>query len=85
MVNCENCGKEVQKDKYQLHYNFCLKNVTKCSFCYEPISINEIEEHTVTQKGSIDTWREAICSLDTEKLIKMQQHGNDPFLMRDTD
>ena len=38
-------GKDVNKDKYQLHFNFCIKNVTKCPQCYEPVETSEIKAH----------------------------------------
>jgi len=38
-------GKEINRDKYQLHFNYCIKNVTKCQYCYEPVDTKELQTH----------------------------------------
>lgn len=45
-------SKEVQKEKYQLHYNFCIKNVTKCSYCEEPVQFAELKTHIEEASGT---------------------------------
>jgi len=53
-------GKDINRDKYQLHFNYCIKHVTKCPHCYEPVETTELQAHIEDQKGSRDTWIEAI-------------------------
>ena len=44
-TKCQNCGKEIESFKMVLHERFCSLNVRKCSFCNEPIQIDEYPEH----------------------------------------
>lgn len=68
MQICDNCGKSIQASKFQLHYNFCLKNVTKCPFCNDPVQISELQSHIDESQGTPETIKEAIETADIKKL-----------------
>ena len=53
---CENCDKEIQKDKMKLHVAYCMKNITKCSHCKNPIDVKDIQKHLDEKKGTIKDW-----------------------------
>ena len=77
-----NSGKTIDKSKYQLHYNFCVKNNTKCSFCNEAVSIQELQQHIDEAKGDPETQSKAIQTADLPLLKKMQEHGADLFTVK---
>ena len=66
-----------------MHYNFCIKNVTKCTLCYEPVQVSDMETHIMEAKGTQESWAEAIVVFDETKLLKMKDHGTEIFKMKD--
>ena len=71
------------KQSFQLHYNYCVKNIQKCPFCNLPIAKNEMDEHMEEMKGSDRSVREAADSGDFNLLEKMRQHGADLLELKD--
>ena len=82
---CENCGKTVDRQKYQLHFNFCVKNNTKCSFCGEAVSLQELQQHIDEAKGDADALSQSVQQVDLPALKRMQEHGADVFSARVSD
>ena len=56
------------KQSFQLHYNYCVKNVQKCPFCQLPIPKTEMVEHLEQMKGTIDSAKRAAEEGDYEAL-----------------
>ena len=48
----DNSSKEVAKQSFQLHYNYCVKNIQKCPYCQLPVAKAEMVEHLETMKGT---------------------------------
>ena len=78
-----NSGKEVAKQTFQLHYNYCVKNIQKCPYCELPIAKSEMMDHLAQMKGSSEQAQAAAVEGDFEALQKMQQHGADILSFRD--
>ena len=77
-------GKEVAKQTFQLHYNYCVKNVQKCPYCELPIAKAEMMDHLASMKGSSDLAKTAASEGDFERLQQMQGHGADILSFRDS-
>ena len=45
-------SKEVAKQTFQLHYNYCVKNIQKCPFCTLPVAKAEMVDHLEQMKGN---------------------------------
>ena len=45
-------GKMIAKKTFQLHYNHCIRNIQKCTFCDQPIAKSEMEDHLEEMRGS---------------------------------
>lgn len=80
---CES-SKEVAKTSFQLHYNYCVKNISKCQFCNQPVAKNEMEDHLEEMKGSEELARISANNGDFEKLKNMIEHGADILSFRDS-
>ena len=42
----------MDKSKFTLHYNFCIKHITKCPYCSEPHPLDELQQHIDEAQGS---------------------------------
>ena len=77
-------GKEVAKKTFQLHHNHCVRNISKCTYCDQPIAKSEMEDHLEEMKGSEQIARQAAEEGDFDKLKLMQQHGADIWNFKDS-
>lgn len=76
-IVCDNCSKEVAKQSFQLHYNYCVKNISKCPYCKVPVLTKEMEQHVEQFKGTDEQILQAIQEGNFDALNKMQIHGAD--------
>ena len=44
-ITCGNCGKEITKERFFLHEDFCFKNYVKCLICGEMCLLVDMEVH----------------------------------------
>ena len=74
-TKCENCLKEIDKNKMRLHMAYCLKNIKKCRHCNIPCD-GEIayEAHIQNLKGNYSKICSAIEQCDLKLLTTIQQH-----------
>ena len=61
-------SKKVAKQSFQLHYNYCVKNIQKCPYCQLPVAKAEMIDHLEQMKGTEATAKEAAESGDFERL-----------------
>ena len=76
-------SKEVAKQSFQLHNNYCVKNISKCQFCKQPVAKSEMEDHLEEMQGSEELARESANNGDFEKLKNMMEHGADILNFKD--
>ena len=65
-------SKQVAKQTFQLHYNYCVKNIQKCPFCELPVAKAEMVDHLAQMKGTDASARNAAQEGDFEALKQMQ-------------
>ena len=61
-------GKDVAKQTFQLHYNYCVKNIQKCPYCEMPVAKAEMMDHLAQMKGSSEQAKAAAIEGDFESL-----------------
>jgi ankyrin repeat protein len=72
---CDNCNQEVPERNLDLHFVQCLKRITRCISCNEPISAVELDNHIAAQKGSIEDMIIDIESGNIGRLDSRVAHG----------
>ncbi|KAL0244154.1 hypothetical protein GEMRC1_008239 [Eukaryota sp. GEM-RC1] len=53
MPHCPNCLQEVPQGNWMLHKLQCVRNVTKCPHCNEPVSLTSLSDHIQEQHAIV--------------------------------
>ena len=80
---CDNCSQQVAKQSFQLHYTYCVKNISKCPFCLEPFQTKELQEHVEEMKGDDDAIKTLAQEGKFEELKKFLVHGANVLSFKD--
>ena len=64
-------SKEVLRQNYKMHYNYCCKNITKCPHCQEPVNIKEVQDHIDKEIGTPQEIQEAALNARFKRLKMM--------------
>ena len=73
------------KQSFQLHYAYCIKNITKCPYCLEPIATKELQSHIDEMKGTDEQVKQLALDGKFEELKKRLLHGASVSDYRDKD
>lgn len=74
-VLCEICNRAIPTASINMHKVHCARTTSKCGHCGTALSIKDIESHIQNEKGTIDALCTAIVQGDTNKVLRMVQHG----------
>jgi len=62
----------VSRQNYNLHYTYCVKNISKCPHCQEPIQTKELQDHIEEMSGTVEEIKEAMLNAKFSRLKTMQ-------------
>jgi hypothetical protein len=65
-MSLTNSNKDIELIKLAIHEPFCIKFVTKCEICEEPINIDEIKDHMKENHSKVEC---PDCSKKLEKRL----------------
>ena len=72
---CENCNQEVPHDNLDLHLVQCLRRITRCKVCNEPLVSSELEKHVQEHIGTIEDMSRDIEAANIQGIESRFAHG----------
>ena len=54
---------------------YCVKNITRCSYCRRVVDMREVEKHVDEMRGSPSLMMDAVKDGDVLRLRNMVEHG----------